>query len=129
MKHFTYDEMACDHCGGGKLHPGFGEELDALREEFGQPMAVTSFCRCKVHNTNINGHEKSLHVFDFPAHANLGQKGTLAVDIAAVDGAYRGKLFAIAWRRGWSIGWNAKRGFLHLDQRSMIGLPQTSFDY
>ena len=129
MKYFTYDEMACDHCGGARLHPGFGEELDALREEFGQPMAVTSFCRCKQHNTNVKGHEKSLHVFDFPAHANLGQQGTLAVDVATPDGTYRGKLFAIAWRRGWSIGWNASKKFLHLDRRDMIGLPQTSFDY
>jgi hypothetical protein len=129
MKYFTYDEMACDHCGGAKLHPGFGEELDALREEFNRPMAVTSFCRCKVHNTNIGGHPESLHIFDLPAHALKGQKGTLAVDIATPDGEYRGALFALAWRRGWSIGWNAKKRFLHLDRRDFIGMPQTSFDY
>jgi len=129
MKHFSHDEMACDHCGYGRLHPGFGEELDALREEFGLPMAVTSFCRCKAHNANVRGHPESLHIFDHPAHSNRGQKGALAVDIATPDGAYRGKLFAIAWRRGWSIGWNAAHKFLHLDRRDVIGVPQTSFDY
>ena len=129
MKYFTPNELRCHHCDESRLHPGFGEALDTLREAFGEPMAVTSACRCLEHNTDIKGHELSLHIADKPAHADKGQQGALAIDIATPDGAYRGRLFSAAWRLGWSIGWNAKKGFLHLDRRSVIGLSQTTFDY
>jgi hypothetical protein len=57
-------------------------------------------------------------------------EGTMAIDIATPDGAYRGELFSLAWARGWSIGWNARRGFLHLDRRiDLSGWAQTTFDY
>lgn len=124
---FYADEFWCKHCRELNLHPGFIEALQDVRSRLSIPMHPTSGCRCAVYNEDIGGHKRSLHVLDAPQHA--GQQGTLAVDIAAVDGTYRGKLFAIAWDLGWSIGWNAKRGFLHLDRRDWIGLPQTSFDY
>lgn len=127
-EHFFRDEFAC-RCGCYKLilHPGLIEQAQALRTEFGQPMHVTSGCRCKDYNLIIGGHERSLHICDDPQHP--GQLGTLGFDVAAVDGNYRGRLFTIAWRRGWSIGWNAKRGFLHLDRRDWVGIRQNSFDY
>ena len=132
--HFREDELRC-RCGCGKLilHPGLAEALEDLRRELDQPMTITSACRCKAHNDRpaaeggAGGHSKSLHVCDAAQHP--GQMGCLAVDVAAPDGTYRGKLFSIAWRRGWSIGWNAKRGFLHLDRRVWIGMQQTTFDY
>ena len=135
MKHFTQAELACKHCGVFNLHSGFGEELDALREAFGQPMVVRSGCRCKEHNDRpaaeggAGGHPLSLHICDHPAHADKGQQGALAIDIATPDGPYRGRLFTIAWTRGWSVGWNAKLRFLHLDRRDWLRMPQTSFDY
>lgn len=121
-------EMRCK-CGCGLLiiHPGFMQWLQAVRDELRVPMHVTSGCRCKEYNAKIGGHPKSLHICDEPQHS--GQQGTLAVDIAAADGVYRGRLFAVAWLAGFSVGWNAKRGFLHLDRRDMVGLSQTSFDY
>lgn len=126
--HFTEAEMRCK-CGCGLLrfHPGYMDELVRLRKALGLAMTVTSACRCKAHNKAVGGHPSSLHVGDFPNHP--GQQGTLATDIAAPDGAYRGRLFSLAWSLGWSIGWNAKKGFLHLDRRDFVGLPQTSFDY
>lgn len=124
---FSEAELACKHCGKVKLHPGFAEELKGLRVELNEAMSLTSACRCKIHNANVGGHPNSLHVLDEAQHP--GQDGTLAVDVAAADGAYRGRLFALAWKRGWSIGWNAKQKFLHLDKRVMIGLQQTTFDY
>ena len=135
MKYFTEAELACKHCGIYVLHPGFDLALDSLREVLALPMTVRSGCRCKVHNDRpaaqggAGGHPRSLHVCDIPAHADKGQLGLLAVDIAATDGPYRGKLFTVAWQRGWSIGWNAKTGFLHLDRRDWIGMTQTTFDY
>lgn len=127
-ENFYEDEFRC-RCGCGqlKLHPGFVESLQEVRTELDLPMHPTSGCRCHAYNVAIRGHPRSLHVCDAPQQ--LGQLGTLGSDFAAVDGAYRGKLFSIAWRRGFSIGWNAKRGFLHLDRRDFIGLPQQSFDY
>ena len=127
INYFKDAELACAHCGMLKLQRGFRGELNALREEFGFPMKVSGPGRCKAHNTAINGHPRSLHIMDEPQHP--GQEGCLGVDIATVDGAYRGRLFSVAWKRGWSIGWNGPRKFLHLDRRVDIGLPQTSFDY
>ncbi|MEQ9189943.1 MAG: D-Ala-D-Ala carboxypeptidase family metallohydrolase [Alphaproteobacteria bacterium] len=124
---FTPQEMACRGTGMIGFHPGFMTGLQTLRSLLDSPMTVTSACRSAAHNRRVGGHSKSLHVCDEPLHA--GQQGTLAVDIATVDGAYRGRLFALAWQQGWSIGWNAPGRFLHLDLRGEISLPQTTFDY
>src|SRR3990167_3927787 len=80
------------------LHPGFIESLQEVREDFGLVMTPTSGCRCRAHNLLINGHPNSLHVGDLPAHVDKGQKGTLAVDLAAAEGNYRGRLFSVLWR-------------------------------
>jgi len=133
---FYEDEARCK-CGCGLilLHPGMAEALQEARTEFGRPMNPLSWCRCVAHNARpaaeggAGGHPHSLHVGDFPFHADKGQRGTLGVDLAAADGRYRGDLFALLWKRGWSIGWNAKRLFLHGDLRILIGMPQQSFDY
>jgi len=127
MSYFQDAELQCRHCGMLKLHRGFRDALEALREVFRRPMTLTSACRCKAHNEAVGGHPKSLHVGDVEQHP--GQQGTLAVDVATPNGTYRGELFRLAWERGWSIGWNAKKNFLHLDRRVDVGLPQTSFDY
>jgi len=131
-RHFTDDEFRCKcGCGALKLHPGFIEALQIVREEFGLPMTVTSGCRCKAHNDmpaaqgGAGGHPRSLHICDEPQHP--GQNGTLAADIATPDGAYRGRLMFFAWKHGFSVGFG--RGFLHLDRRGLIGLKQTTFDY
>lgn len=124
---FKDSELACKHCGLLKLNRGFRDALEQLRQEFGRPMTVRSACRCKVHNAEVGGKEKSFHIGDEPAWDGL--TGCAAVDIATPDGAYRGQLFQLAWARGWSIGWNAAKQFLHLDRRVDVGLPQTSFDY
>lgn len=115
------------------LHPGFLDLLQIVRGEMGVAMHVLSGCRCRRHNEKpaalggAGGHPRSLHVCDAPMHR--GQEGTLGVDVAAVDGAYRGRLFSIFWKHGFSVGWNAARSFLHGDMRVWLGLPQTSFDY
>jgi hypothetical protein len=131
VKYFTDEELNCNHCGLIALHPGFDDDLIALREAFNEPMKTKSCCRCKAHNDSdaVKGHQLSLHIGDLPAHADKGQKGTLAIDIETPDGPYRGRLFDAAWRLGWSIGWNAKLKFLHLDRRDRIGMKQTTFDY
>lgn len=127
VNYFKDEELACSHCGLLRLHRGFRDSLNALRQELGLPMQISGPGRCKAHNTAVGGHPKSLHIMDEPQHE--GQQGGLGVDVVTLDGVYRGKLFSVAWKRGWSIGWNAKKKFLHLDRRDFVGLPQTSFDY
>lgn len=122
---FRPAELQCRGSGRLCLHPGFMDALQALRLGLGRPMIVTSGCRAAWYNAQVGGNARSLHIADAPQHA--GQLGTLAVDVATSDGAARGRLFTLAFDHGWSIGWG--RGFLHLDRRDMVGLPQTSFDY
>jgi hypothetical protein len=124
---FSDAELRCTHCGMLKIHRGFRGELEGLRGELGLPMKITGPGRCKAHNEAVGGHPKSLHIMDEPQHE--GQQGMLGVDVETPNGVYRGRLFSIAWKRGFSIGWNAKKKYLHLDRRDLIGLPQTSFDY
>lgn len=130
-KDFYAYEFVCKGSGKLILHPGLIDELQILRDEVYEytkaGMIITSGCRSFAYNTLIKGHERSLHICDREIHP--GQQGTLGIDVAAVDPYYRGCLFACAWRRGWSIGWNAVRKFLHIDKRVWVRLPQSSFDY
>lgn len=125
---FSLAELRCKcGCGAHRFHPGFLGALQALRDALGRPMTVTSAARCQRHNAAVGGAIGSYHICDVAL--GRGQQGALAVDIATPDGTYRGELFALAWASGWTVGWNARRGFLHLDRRDMVDAAQTSFDY
>lgn len=134
---FSVLELQCKcgrWCKGlANFHPGFLDELQAVRTELNLPMRIRSACRCAKHNDTpvmeggAGGHHRSLHVGDREQHP--GQKGCLAVDVETLDGELRGKLFDVLWRRRWSIGWNGPKKFLHGDLRVLIGMRQTTFDY
>jgi len=125
--HFPAHELRCK-CGCGliQFQSGFLDQLELLRTTFGRPMRLTSACRCAEHNAKVSPQAplRSLHIGN--RETRPGHKGTLAVDVA-VTGEGKGDLFAIAWRHGWSVGWN--KNFLHLDRRVDIGMPQTTFEY
>lgn len=125
---FAPDELACRGTGLLAISEDFLEDLQELRDALNQPMHVTSGCRSSEYNFAVGGKSKSFHVGDSINRVGA-ELGCLAVDIAATDGAYRGRLFALAWEHGWTIGWNARRKFLHLDRRVDAGWRQTSFDY
>jgi hypothetical protein len=118
---FSHDELACRHCGRGLLAPGFGPRLIYLRLALDLPMTVTSACRCAVHNRAVGGHERSLHVFDAPAHET---GGTAAIDIAMRDGVYNHRLVTIAGNLGWAVGINFASRFIHLDRRVDYGVAR-----
>jgi len=124
-ENFSPDEMRCKGSGMLIVSDQFMDDLQLLRAEFSRPMHLTSACRSAAHNKSVGGHPRSLHVCDEPSHS--AQEGCLAVDVAIVDGSYRGHLVATAWQLGWSIGWN--KTFVHLDRRDLVGLKQTTFDY
>jgi hypothetical protein len=120
--------MRCKGSGMLIVSGQFMDSLQLLREEFSRPMLLTSACRSAAYNQSVGGHPRSLHVCDEPAHRSE-DGGCLAVDVAVVDGSYRGNLVATAWRLGWSVGWN--KTFVHLDRRDFLidQKKQTTFDY
>jgi hypothetical protein len=125
--HFPAHELRCKcGCGLVQFQTGFLDQLELLRTTYGRPMRLTSACRCAEHNAKVSplAPLRSLHIGN--RETRPGHKGTLAVDVA-VTGEDKGDLFAIAWRHGWSVGWN--KNFLHLDRRVDIGMPQTTFEY
>ncbi len=125
--HFTKDELQCKcGCTLAQFQRGFLDHLELLRMSYGRPMRINSACRCANHNAKVSPQAplRSLHIGD--KETRPGHNGTLAVDVA-VFGSDKGDLFAVAWRNGWSIGWN--KNFLHLDRRVDIGMAQTTFEY
>ena len=125
--HFTRAELVCRcGCGLAQFQPGFLDHLELLRVSYGRQMPISSACRCAAHNARVSPQAplRSLHIGDKPTRP--GHTGAMAVDVT-LGGEDKGDLFGIAWRHGWSVGWN--KGFLHLDRRVDIGLPQTTFEY
>lgn len=126
---FSPFEMA-DHSNGRlRLTVAFMDELQALRDEVGQPMRITSACRTEAHNAAVGGKRGSFHICDGANRAGVDDWGCLAVDVGLIDGPYTGNLFSWAWDLGWSIGWNQQKNFLHADRRIDIGWRQTAFPY
>jgi len=125
--HFGLDELGCRcGCGLARFQPGALDQLELLRVAYGKPMRVTSACRCSTYNARVSvmAPLRSLHIGD--RETRPGHQGAMAFDIA-VAGEDKGALFALAWRQGWSIGWNKQ--FLHLDRRADIGILRTTFEY
>jgi uncharacterized protein YcbK (DUF882 family) len=53
-KYFTLDEFKCKHCGENQIKYHFVLELDALREQCGFPLVVSSGYRCPEHNQAVS---------------------------------------------------------------------------
>ena len=101
---FSYEELACQHCGSMNLPEDFLVALQELRGAYGQPMKITSGYRCSQHPLEIK-------------KANgPGQHNKSAVDIA-VAGSDAVRLLTLALNSGWTgIGINVP-SFLHIDRR------------
>lgn len=126
---FTKAELACRHCGALNYHPGFLDRLQDVRKEYGSAMVPTSGCRCKFHNTREGGHPNSSHICDILPYLGKGQLGAFGVDIAVNDNNHRGRLHAVFWKHGFSVGHNYGKSFIHADTRTMFGMPQIMFPY
>ena len=54
-KYFSQAEMACKcGCGEAPMDEDFMRVLDAIREDFGKPLAVSSGYRCPSHNAVVS---------------------------------------------------------------------------
>jgi uncharacterized protein YcbK (DUF882 family) len=63
MKYFKREEFACKcGCGFDDIDEELVDVLDDLREHFGQPVTITSGCRCSKHNKAVGGEPKSKHM-------------------------------------------------------------------
>lgn len=105
-KHFKHHEFSCKHCGENKMEDSFVDKLDALREECGFPLRLTSAYRCPEHNMRVS---------------TTGPDGPhttgRAVDIA-VRGPQAYRVVALAAKHGFTgIGVHQKGAvrFIHLD--------------
>ena len=129
MKYFTEDELKCPTTGQFKLQDGFGDALDALREEFNQSMIITSGCRTDEHNEWLQGRgypasSNSFHLIDNDKYGT----DTCAVDVKRKDGAYAAQLIKVGLNRNFSVG--IAKTFIHIDLRTAYtNLPQVVYSY
>jgi len=125
MPYFLCIELACKGSGNILLATGFKEQLLTLRQQFNQPMIVTSCCRSFEYNAKIGGAANSFHIFNHPTRKPAG---TAALDVSITNARVRGELINLAWSLGWSIG--IHKNFLHLDRRSdYADMEQVVFVY
>jgi len=123
MNYFSNKELACPCCGDLYLQPGFLEIINDLRTLVGEPLIVTSACRCPTHNASVGGHKRSLHMFDNVAHAT----DTCAVDFSVRDSGQRARIVPAALALGLSVG--IASNFIHVDMRVSAGLSQVLYHY
>jgi uncharacterized protein YcbK (DUF882 family) len=110
-KYFTDAEMACKHCGQGKMNPNFMDYLDIARGLADMPFIITSGYRCPVHNAAVRG--------DPDNHP----KG-VAADIACTTGPQRLKMVRALLTAGFHrIGLGPT--FVHVDMA--LGKPDSMF--
>ena len=64
LDHFSHSELACPTTDQVRLAAGFGEALEKLRIKFDAPIYLNSACRSPLHNAKIDGHPRSLHLYD-----------------------------------------------------------------
>ncbi len=56
IKHFKQSEFTCKcGCGFNSINLNLVKILDEIRDYFGQPITVTSGCRCAKHNAKVSG--------------------------------------------------------------------------
>jgi uncharacterized protein YcbK (DUF882 family) len=112
-KYFTEAEFKCKHCGKCEMDQEFLDKINKLREEYGQPLVVTSGYRCPEHPAErIKVGRSGMHT--------TGKAADFAVlGSAAMD------LLSIALKHGFTgIGVQQKGGgrFIHLDTRNTPAL-------
>ncbi len=59
---FRLVEFQCKHCGSVKLDPELVRRLQAMRDELGHPLVITSGYRCPEHNKAVGGAAGSQHL-------------------------------------------------------------------
>ena len=105
--YFTEQELACKGTDECDMHPEFMEKLIAVREDYNQPMIITSGYRHLAYNDTIGGAKNSPHLYG------------RAVDVKVAGGDAL-RLIGAALRHGMTGVGVKQRGdhdrrFIHLD--------------
>ena len=105
--YFTEEELACKGTDECDMHPEFMDKLIAVREDYNQPMIITSGYRHLAYNDTIGGAKNSPHLYG------------RAVDIKVAGGEAL-RLIKMALRHGMTGVGVKQRGdhdrrFIHLD--------------
>ena len=104
--HFSRHEFACRcRCGFDTVDTALLEALEAVRQHFGNPITITSGCRCTAHNTAVGGSPKSQHL--------LGRAADIVV--RGVNPAQVVKYLERTFRGALGIG--IYDTFVHVDSR------------
>ena len=105
-KNFSRAELVCScGCKDEIINFDFIERLQKLRSDYGKPMVVNSWYRCKPYNAKIGGSKNSQHC-----------RG-IAVDIAVDNAVDRMRLVRLACKHGFS-GVGIYASFVHIDART-----------
>lgn len=107
-KYFKWAEFACPCCQKTIIDTELLTLLDQIREDFGDPIKVTSGYRCPDHNKKVGGVPNSTH--------QKGQGADIAPLNNDVDDLDR--LLKSCQKLSWNIGNGINKGFLHVDIRS-----------
>lgn len=102
---FSEVEFRCSQTGECNMQPDFLRRLQALREEYGKPLQITSGYRSPQHSTEASKAQPGVHT-----------RG-IACDIA-VSGSEAYHVLALALKHGFTGIGVAQKGsgrFLHLD--------------
>jgi uncharacterized protein YcbK (DUF882 family) len=83
-------------------------KLDLVREEFGEPITITSGYRSPVHNRKIGGSPSSQHV--------LGKAADIRPKLSTPEKL--NKLYEICEKHFEAVGDGRKKGFIHVDIRT-----------
>ena len=110
-KWFSEKEFRCTKSGILFVDPDFIAMLDALREEMGEAVRVTSGCRSVEHNNKVGGSTKSYHI-------TTPLSPCRAADIAVPNGHYRYRLIDFAIKLGFG-GIGVYEKHVHVDNRQV----------
>ncbi len=114
-KYFSVRELSCrcrsKSCDAYPISPELLQVLDNIREDYGDPITITSGVRCKTWNDKVNGSPKSQHL--------LGK----AVDILMHEKEI--KRFISICKNNGIVGIGIGNGWLHIDIRD--GMNTTWF--
>ena len=106
-KNFDRSEAECPCCKEFLLVPDFITRLQLLRDQYGKPMVINSWYRCRKHNRAIKGSTGSKHL-----------EG-IAVDVKVGNSTDRRMLVDLAVMIGFN-GIGIAETFVHLDTRNSV---------
>jgi hypothetical protein len=103
---FSPRELACKGTGRLRVDPASMDKLQALRDQLGVPLIVTSGYRSPEHNKKVGGAKNSLHMRGMAFDIRMDNHDPVAFEEAARAVGFKG------------IRRYPKQGFLHIDTRS-----------